>query len=435
MIDVLSLLYNAPLAVDAGKLQLVARSLSDRMGIRVSDFAIVPVGAEAMPLARGTYEAARSKGISVINIAGSLVNRQMNSPSGATSYDSIITQLNFDAEDPAIRGGMLRIDSFGGQVSGMADMADAVLAFKAKKPLWAAANDNALSAAFLPFALADRRYVTRTSLVGSVGVIALHVDESEAMKKEGLKATLVTSGKHKGLLHGSQPLSEAGHEFLRAMVNESADLFIKYAALGLGISEDEVRQTEAAVFRASQAIENGFASHSGTFEQALAALIEDTQPKATLIRSTPTPIFRGGSAANLSKEQNMENPNPTAENNTPPPVNAAAVAADARARVKSILTSPEASGREALANHLAFDTDMTVSAAEGILKASPKATVAPAPEPKQEGKSEFSRAMEAVGNPGINAAGDTEADPETKRLTDAVAIYRQSKGLKPASAA
>ncbi len=68
----------------------------------------------------------------------------------------------------------------------------------ADKPLWAVANESALSAAYAIASAADRLYVTRTGEVGSIGVVAVHVDESGADAKAGLSWSFVFAGEQQG---------------------------------------------------------------------------------------------------------------------------------------------------------------------------------------------------------------------------------------------
>jgi ClpP class serine protease len=90
--------------------------------------------------------------------------------------------------DPRVRGVILDVDSSGGEVGGLFDLVDQIGAIKAasQKPLWAVANEGALSAAYAIASTADRLYVTRTGEVGSIGVVAVHVDESGADEQAGL---------------------------------------------------------------------------------------------------------------------------------------------------------------------------------------------------------------------------------------------------------
>ena len=74
--------------------------------------------------------------------------------------------------DPLVRGVILDVDSPGGEVGGLFDLVARIAALKASfgKPLWAVANEDALSAAYAIASAADRIYVTQTGEVGSVGV-------------------------------------------------------------------------------------------------------------------------------------------------------------------------------------------------------------------------------------------------------------------------
>lgn len=85
---------------------------------------------------------------------------------------------------------------------------------------------------------------------------------------------------------------------------------------------------------------------------------------------------------------------------------AAKAAADARtaerARIHGIQSCEEAKGREALANHLALNTDMSLDAAKGILAASPKAE-APKPEPEKAQGNGFKAVMDASQHPNVGA--------------------------------
>src|SRR5262249_57450704 len=87
--------------------------------------------------------------------------------------------------DPTVRGVILDVDSPGGEVGGLFDLVEQINAIKAanSKPLWAVANESALSAAYAIASASDRVYVTRTGEIGSLGVVAVHIDESGADAK------------------------------------------------------------------------------------------------------------------------------------------------------------------------------------------------------------------------------------------------------------
>ena len=78
-------------------------------------------------------------GIAVIEISGVLIHRGswIGESSGQTSYEGIAAQIEAAASDPSVRGVALEIDSFGGEVAGVFDLADRIRALRRAKPVWA----------------------------------------------------------------------------------------------------------------------------------------------------------------------------------------------------------------------------------------------------------------------------------------------------------
>mgnify|MGYP006185249599 FL=1 len=68
--------------------------------------------------------------------------------SGQTSYEGIAAQIEAAASDPSVRGLALEIDSFGGEVAGVFDLADQIRAVRATKPVWAFVAEHAFSAGY-----------------------------------------------------------------------------------------------------------------------------------------------------------------------------------------------------------------------------------------------------------------------------------------------
>jgi capsid assembly protease len=86
----------------------------------------------------------------VIEIAGVLIHRGgwIEQSSGQTSYEGITAQIEAAASDPGVRGLALEIDSFGGEVAGVFDLADRIRAIRGAKPVWAFVAEHALSAGY-----------------------------------------------------------------------------------------------------------------------------------------------------------------------------------------------------------------------------------------------------------------------------------------------
>ncbi|QLH38163.1 MAG: S49 family peptidase [Defluviicoccus sp.] len=152
------------------------------------------------PVGRTGYTVTED-GIAVLPVLGPLVARGdgLTALLGATEYSAIASALTEAADDPAVRGIALELDSPGGEVGGLFDLVESLAAIRARsgKPLWAVASECALSAAYAIASVADRILVTRTGEVGSVGVVAVHIDVSAADAMAGLSWTLIQAGARK----------------------------------------------------------------------------------------------------------------------------------------------------------------------------------------------------------------------------------------------
>ena len=166
-------LLGVPLAIHRPKLDVILAVLAPRIGL--ADLA-APSG--FAPPTRAAPAA--TQGIAVIPIHGTLVRRTvgLEAASGLTSYAGLAAQLDAALESSQVDAILLDIDSPGGESGGVFDLADRIRAAAAVKPVWAVANDMAFSAAYALASAANRVIVSRTGGVGSIGVIAMHVDQS-----------------------------------------------------------------------------------------------------------------------------------------------------------------------------------------------------------------------------------------------------------------
>ncbi|WP_337875591.1 S49 family peptidase [Elioraea sp.] len=226
------------------------------------------------PAARGFTMT--DSGVAVVPIVGPMVARGdwLTELFGLRSYGDVSEAVEAAFADPATRAVLLELDSPGGEVGGLFDLVDQIAAVRvaAGKPLWAVASESALSAAFAIASAADRLYVSRTAEVGSVGVVAIHVDESAADAMSGLKWTLVHAGRKKVDGNPHEPLSPEAFADIQADVDALHDDLVALIARHRGMSPDAVRATEAAIYRGQRGIDVGFADRLGSVDQALADL-------------------------------------------------------------------------------------------------------------------------------------------------------------------
>lgn len=271
-------IFDAPLLIARAKLDTILGVLTPRLRGES-----LPFGSK--PIARD-YEI--SNGIAIIPVVGTLVRRTvgLEAQSGLTSYGLIGERLDAALQDSAVKGILLDIDSPGGEAGGVFDLADKIFAARKVKPIWAVANDEAFSAAYAIAAAADRIYLSRTGGVGSIGVIAVHLDQSVAEADAGLKYTAIYAGEHKNDLSPHEPLSDPARAQLQAEVDRVYELFVTTVARMRGLELTAIKATEAALYFGDQSIAVGLADRIGTMGDALSDFTKKVARSASPLNRT-----------------------------------------------------------------------------------------------------------------------------------------------------
>lgn len=286
-------LFGTPLMIAQPKLDTVLGVLRPRMfgGDRLD-------AAEAMP-EPAPYIVTPS-GIAVIPVFGTLVNRTagLAALSGMTSYQRLAGHLAQAAQDPAVRGLLLDVDSSGGEAGGVFDLADQIVALRGIKPVYALAAEACFSAAYALAGGAERLYVTRTGGVGSVGVVALHLDQSAADAQAGRHYEYVFAGARKVDGNPHAPLSDGARIALQGEVDRLHGLFIAHVARCRGLGEAEVRDQQAALYFGANAVSAGLADQVGTLASVLADLGQRLGTSSS--RSSVTVLPKGPSMTDPS---------------------------------------------------------------------------------------------------------------------------------------
>lgn len=328
----------------------------------------------------GSYRLTRAKnGVASITIDGSLVNRGawIGANSGLVSYEGIGAQLADAVADNSITSIVLDINSPGGEAGGMFGLAKAVRDAAAIKTVIAVVNDMAASAAYGIASGASEIIVSETSMVGSIGVVLLHLDRTAEMEKKGIRPTLIHAGAHKVDGNPFAPLPAGVRAHMQAEVDKIYSLFVSAVAAGRGmrLGNEAARKTEARVFLGAEAVARGLADRVGSYEAVMASLTRTSSRSSSgaLTQSThqsPAPAAERAAAATAV----------TVPASAPAQA-AAPSGAAVKARIRSIQTCDAAAGCGDLANHLAFDTDLSVEQATAILEKAPKATAVQALSP------------------------------------------------------
>ncbi|MCL1126716.1 S49 family peptidase [Shewanella surugensis] len=260
-------LFNEPVMLSEGKFDTLMNVYLSRSGVEIDMSGVVNKGESA------TFITPR--GSAIIPVSGTLTHRPtgLNAMSGACSYSGIDAKLDEALANPNVSTIILDINSHGGMVAGAFDQAERIYAARKEKQIIAIVNEAAYSAAFLMASAAHKIIVPRTGGVGSIGVIAQHVDRSEANAKAGIKVTPVFAGEKKTDLSPNQPLSDEAHERLQSSVNESYELFVDTVARFRGMETQLIKDTQAGLYVGAKAVEIGLADEVNSAKAALAALL------------------------------------------------------------------------------------------------------------------------------------------------------------------
>ena len=259
-----SRLYGTPLLIARSKLEVILSVLGERIG-----WPEPTAGLPAYPVPRS--QSTSAPGIAVIPVHGTLVRRALGveAASGMISYGEIAAMIDAAVADGAVAGILLDVDSPGGEAGGVFELGARIRAANALKPVWALANDSAFSAAYAIACSASRVFVTGTAGVGSIGVIAMHVDQTVRDAKDGYRYTAITAGARKNDFSPHEVLTSDAHAGLQAEVSRLYEIFIDHVAQMRGIAPALIRDTEAGLFFGPAAVAVGLADAQGTLESAL----------------------------------------------------------------------------------------------------------------------------------------------------------------------
>jgi signal peptide peptidase SppA len=199
-----------------------------------------------------------------------------------TAYEDIKDAIDAALDDPEAKSILLDIDSPGGEVSGLFDLVDFIYESRNKKPIYAIANDYAFSAAYAIASATSKIFVNRTSGVGSIGVIATHLDQSAYDKKEGIKYTTIFAGDKKNDLSPHEPISDEAISDLQKEVDRLYKMFVDLVARNRNISTAQIRATQAALYYGADSLSLGLADEVADFRKCLSIIEAGLSPDAKM---------------------------------------------------------------------------------------------------------------------------------------------------------
>lgn len=214
-------------------------------------------------------------GVAVIPIHGTLLNRFNGSWGFVTGFQYIRRMLNAALDDDDVEQIVFDVDSPGGEAAGCFELAYEIMASRRVKPSLAMVDSVAASGGIALAASATYVYAIPSARVGSIGVYRMHVSYEDALKQAGIKVTFAEAGDHKTDGSPYKDLPESVLNEWTESAKKTWDDFISLIAESRDLSEDEVRDTQARIYRADEALAKGLINAVKTPTEAVAAFLAE----------------------------------------------------------------------------------------------------------------------------------------------------------------
>lgn len=239
----------------------------------------------ALHPARERAVARREGAVAVIPVRGMITHRRslMELFGMSTSTETLSRQVAEAGRDEGVKAIVLDINSPGGTVPGVDQLAEQILALRSEKTIVAQVNGMAASAAYWIASAAEEIAAPEGSYTGSIGVLSMHIDMSQMAENEGVKVSLISSTPDKIEESPWQPLSEEARAHLQSRVDYFDRLFVESVAKGRGTTAAKIRGLEgrARVYPGGRAKELGLVDKLRGMTETLAALGVDAMAPAS----------------------------------------------------------------------------------------------------------------------------------------------------------
>ncbi|MDN6884735.1 S49 family peptidase [Variovorax sp. CAN2819] len=208
----------------------------------------------------------------VVEIKGEIAN------GSDASAEFVVAAMKTAFEDEGAKGVVLLINSPGGSPVQAGIINDEIKRLKAKykKPVYAVVEETCASAAYYIAAAADKIYVDKASIVGSIGVLMDGFGFTGVMEKVGVERRLLTAGENKGFLDPFSPMSDAQRAHAQTMLDQIHTQFINVVKAGRGdrLKLDTPGLFSGLFWSGEQAVEYGLADQLGNVDYVAREVIK-----------------------------------------------------------------------------------------------------------------------------------------------------------------
>ncbi len=323
-------------------------------------------------------------GVAVIPMNGVVAKRanMFSAISGGVSTELIGRDIKKALQDSQVKSILLDVDSPGGSVDGLPELANIIYQGRGQKKIVALGNGLMASAAYWLGSSAAEVYASSsTATIGSIGVVATHREVSQREQSMGVKTTEICAGKYKRIASNYEPLSPDGRADIQSRVDHLYSVFVNTVARNRSVSEEVVLENmaEGRQFIGQQSVDAGLVDGIKSRDELIDFMTSSQIFKSEGIR-VKTEENTGQASDSSSVEEvsveslKKEHPSIVSE------IEESAAAAE-RDRIQGVL-SQSAAGCHDLINEMAFDGKST--AGDAAIK-----VLAKQKESQQEAQAEF----------------------------------------------
>ncbi|WP_448251899.1 S49 family peptidase [Ottowia oryzae] len=196
---------------------------------------------------------------------------------GEASAEYVLPALRSALEDDGAQALVLLINSPGGSPVQAGLINDEIRRLRAlhKKPIYAVVEETCASAAYYIASAADKIYVNKASIVGSIGVLMDGFGFTGTMEKLGVERRLLTAGANKGFLDPFSPQSETQKQYAQVMLDQIHQQFIAVVKQGRGDRLKPNPEMFSGLFwTGEQAVQMGLADGLGSLDSVARDIVK-----------------------------------------------------------------------------------------------------------------------------------------------------------------
>lgn len=235
--------------------------------------------------------------IQVIRLNGIIVDKQDSSLLGdGDGASSVIKSLRKAVADKHVKAVLFRVNSPGGTVPTSQEIADQILALKAKnKPVVVSMSDVAASGGYYVAAAADKIVAEPGTITGSIGVIFNSMNLTGLADKFGVKPEVIKSGQFKDIGSPFRAFTPQDRAILQALIADAYDQFVQAVASGRKMPLEAVKKiADGRIYTGRQALKLGLVDQLGGYDAALDSLQSVCKERYQIKAKLPVEDVSGG---------------------------------------------------------------------------------------------------------------------------------------------